>query len=273
MLTGGQLPSSRCPPGGCGSSRSPRWRPWAGSVGSNLPVLREVPGSAACGSSELLEDDLELVLCFHHVQEKGHVVAVVLDDVIVHVHQDPAGKGEGLGQTQHKERFAERLGQEGWTLGVPSHGWQMLTVQSLGAQQTRSQTPPQRIPIANSLSCPASDAHRVPRPLLVQAAGSHSPGRDKALPRPPHRRGSAIGTSLEPQHDRSLRWSFSQFHPDTPGPSVCSTGKLLWIMAGSKRGAPTWVRSMETEREGNIPRADVNPGLRFCAREDPSVPQ
>lgn len=57
-----------------------------------MPAQREVPGSAACSSLELLEDDLELVLCLYHIQQKGHVVAVVLDDVVVHVHQDPTEK-------------------------------------------------------------------------------------------------------------------------------------------------------------------------------------
>lgn len=64
-------------------------------MGSHVPAWREVPGSAACSSLELLEDDLELVLCLYHIQEKGHVVAVVLDDVVVHVHQDPTEKKNG----------------------------------------------------------------------------------------------------------------------------------------------------------------------------------
>lgn len=44
------------------------------------------------------------------------MVAVVLDDVVVHVHQDPTGEGERLGQMQHIERFAEQPSREGWTL-------------------------------------------------------------------------------------------------------------------------------------------------------------
>lgn len=40
------------------------------------------------------------------------MVAVVLDDVVVHVHQDPTGEGEAPGETQHTERFAEQLSRE-----------------------------------------------------------------------------------------------------------------------------------------------------------------
>lgn len=83
-------------PQGCGGFKS-RQQEGHGlsSVGSHVPAQREVPGSAACSSLELLEDDLELVLCLYHVQQKGHVVAVVLDDVVVHVHQDPTEEKNG----------------------------------------------------------------------------------------------------------------------------------------------------------------------------------
>lgn len=81
---------SVAPRGRGGSSQGNRRGHGADFCGPHVPAQREVPASAACSSLELLEDDLELVLCLYHVQQKGHVVAVVLDDVVVHVHQDPA---------------------------------------------------------------------------------------------------------------------------------------------------------------------------------------
>lgn len=44
-------------------------------------------------SSELLEGHLELLLSFHHIEEESHMVAVMLDYVVVHVYQD-AGREE-----------------------------------------------------------------------------------------------------------------------------------------------------------------------------------
>lgn len=40
------------------------------------------------GPSQLLQDDLDLAVQLSHVQQEGHVVAVMLDDVVVHVDQD-----------------------------------------------------------------------------------------------------------------------------------------------------------------------------------------
>lgn len=49
------------------------------------------PGDArlVAGPSQLLQDDLDLAVRLSHVQEEGHMVTVVLDDVVVHVDQDP----------------------------------------------------------------------------------------------------------------------------------------------------------------------------------------
>lgn len=52
------------------------------------------PGPGAetleAGPSQLLQDDLDLAVQLSHVQQEGHVVAVMLDDVVVHVDQDSA---------------------------------------------------------------------------------------------------------------------------------------------------------------------------------------
>lgn len=45
---------------------------------------------------QLLQDDLNLAVHLPHVQQEGHMVAVMLNDVVVHVDQDP-GREEGLG--------------------------------------------------------------------------------------------------------------------------------------------------------------------------------
>lgn len=45
-------------------------------------------GMLEAGLSQLLQDDLDLAVQLSHVQQEGHVVAVMLDDVVVHVDQD-----------------------------------------------------------------------------------------------------------------------------------------------------------------------------------------
>ena len=44
-------------------------------------------------ASQLLKDDLNLAVELPHVQQEGDVVAVMPDDVVVHVDQD-SGRGE-----------------------------------------------------------------------------------------------------------------------------------------------------------------------------------
>lgn len=86
------------------------------------------------------------------------MVAVVLDDVVVHVHQDPTGEEEQLGQMRHIERFAEQLCQEGWTLLHTQDSQSELGITSLtkprGMGVALSKMSPHKIPIKNCLYCP-----------------------------------------------------------------------------------------------------------------------
>lgn len=47
-----------------------------------------LPGAHPTGSSQLLEGDLNLAVALPHVQQEGDMVAVMLNDVVVHVDQD-----------------------------------------------------------------------------------------------------------------------------------------------------------------------------------------
>lgn len=60
-----------------------------------------LPGAHPRGSegveawaSQLLKDDLNLAIKLPHVQQKGDVVAIVLNDVVVHVDQDSGREEE-----------------------------------------------------------------------------------------------------------------------------------------------------------------------------------
>lgn len=60
-----------------------------------------LPGAGPRGSkgmdaraSQLLKDDLDLAVKLPHVQQEGDMVAVVLNDVVVHVDQDPGREEE-----------------------------------------------------------------------------------------------------------------------------------------------------------------------------------
>lgn len=44
--------------------------------------------SSPLGSSQLLKGDLNLAIMLPHVQQEGDMVAVMLNDVVVHVDQD-----------------------------------------------------------------------------------------------------------------------------------------------------------------------------------------
>lgn len=58
---------------------------WAGPRGSEGMDAR---------ASQLLKDDLDLAVKLPHVQQEGDMVAVVLNDVVVHVDQDPGREEE-----------------------------------------------------------------------------------------------------------------------------------------------------------------------------------
>ena len=58
-------------------------------------VGRSVPG-ADPGALQLLEGDLDLAVELPHVQQEGDMVAVMLNDVVVHVDQDSGREEMGL---------------------------------------------------------------------------------------------------------------------------------------------------------------------------------
>lgn len=47
-----------------------------------------LPGAHPTGSSQLLKGDLNLAVELPHVQQEGDMVAIMLNDVVVHVDQD-----------------------------------------------------------------------------------------------------------------------------------------------------------------------------------------
>lgn len=73
----------------CGSRPPPSWLPQPGAH-----VKRPVGVDAQ--ASQLLKDDLNLAVELPHVQQEGDMVAVMPDDVVVHVDQD-SGEEERRG--------------------------------------------------------------------------------------------------------------------------------------------------------------------------------
>lgn len=57
------------------------------------PVPRGPRGEGGAQASQLLKDDLDLAVQLPHVQQEGDVVAIVLNDVVVHVDQDSGREG------------------------------------------------------------------------------------------------------------------------------------------------------------------------------------
>lgn len=123
------------------------------------------------------------------------MVAVVLDDVVVHVDQDPAGGGEWLGQGQHIERFAGQLSR-----GTGHHcsGFPVVTGSELGVTsltkprsmgKALSEMSPHKIHVKNGFYCPVIDqGTRMPTsPSPGQAQGTAqrppSPSGAEAQPR------------------------------------------------------------------------------------------
>lgn len=51
-------------------------------------AVGSLPGASPEGSLQLLQDDLNLAIELPHVQQEGDMVAVMLNDVVVHVDQD-----------------------------------------------------------------------------------------------------------------------------------------------------------------------------------------
>lgn len=62
-------------------------------AGSSPGVHFKRSEAVGAQGSQLLKDDLNLAVKLPHVQQEGDVVAVMLNDVIVHVDQD-SGRGE-----------------------------------------------------------------------------------------------------------------------------------------------------------------------------------
>lgn len=69
----------------------------------NLEPTLKRPVGVDAQASQLLKDDLDLAVELPHVQQEGVMVAVVSDDVVVHVDQDSERRrgdvcleGEGL---------------------------------------------------------------------------------------------------------------------------------------------------------------------------------
>lgn len=50
--------------------------------------MGSLPGASPEGCLQLLQDDLNLAIELPHVQQEGDMVAVMLNDVVVHVDQD-----------------------------------------------------------------------------------------------------------------------------------------------------------------------------------------
>lgn len=61
----------------------------------------------ALESSELLEGHLELLLSLHHIKEESHMVAVMLDYVVIHVYQDAAREEGGHGRVSQLNTILE----------------------------------------------------------------------------------------------------------------------------------------------------------------------
>lgn len=101
------------------------------------------------------------------------MVAVVLDDVVVHVDQDPAGEGERLGQGQHIEGVAGQLSREGWASLLRISSCE-LGVTSLtkphGTGGGLSEMSPHKIHVKNGFYCPVINQVTCPR---VPALGRH----------------------------------------------------------------------------------------------------
>lgn len=68
---------------------------WGHFPDGSLPGAhpRGPQGVEAC-ASQLLKDDLNLAIKLPHVQQEGDVVAIVLNDVVVHVDQDSGREEE-----------------------------------------------------------------------------------------------------------------------------------------------------------------------------------
>lgn len=79
-----------------------------------------LPGAYHRGRSQLLKGDLNLAVKLPHVQKEGDMVAVMLNDVVVHVDQD-SGRQEEVWLDWGRPRIfraSEGQGGQRWLLSV-----------------------------------------------------------------------------------------------------------------------------------------------------------
>lgn len=121
-------------------------------------------------ASQLLQDDLNLAIKFPHVQQEGDVVAVVLDDVVVHVDQD-SGREEEMCLERGRPLVSGLLGDRDDSIGyhllganISGTSWTFpLTVRTT---ETGIHCPPLR-------RRPRSPSGRATPPTTAAAARDH----------------------------------------------------------------------------------------------------